>query len=127
MAKHVSYRGTTIDMESMSREHASTPAVGNMGVNARGDKIQSGAVTKTADQLARERHNVKSSVVKTGLKGAPEPQVFDVKTVVEQPKPVQKTVAKHETVKATKTTKTVEKELPNGDIELTPGDNTNED
>ena len=107
MSKHVSYRGTTIDMESMSRENSKVPAVGNMKVNAKGDQINGGQVTKTADQIARENHRVQSVVVSTGLKGK---QPVAASPVLEQPK--------SEQPKPTKATKSVTKEveLPSGDI-----------
>ncbi len=105
MSRHTTYRGTTIDMDSIRRENESSPALGNMGVNAKGDKIGRGAtVTKTADQLARENHRIQSSVVQTGLKGAmPESPV-----TIEQPRQTAP-------VKAT-TKKIKEVELPSGDI-----------
>lgn len=106
MSRHVTYRGTTIDMESLSRENEKVPAIGNMKVNAKGDQINHGVVTKTADQIARENHRVQSVVVNTGLKGkqpvAPEIQL-------EAPKPAPKP-AKVEKVAVRET------ELPNGDI-----------
>lgn len=36
------YRGKIIDLEAIRRKHADTVAVGNMGVNARGDKLGPG-------------------------------------------------------------------------------------
>jgi hypothetical protein len=104
MSKHTSYRGATIDMEAMRRENEKVPALGNMGVNAKGDKLaRGGTVAKTADQLARENHRVQSAVIQTGLKGAvpASPAVVEQKQVT----PVKATVKK-----------TVEKELPSGDI-----------
>jgi hypothetical protein len=103
MAKHVSYRGITIDMEAMRRENEKVPAIGNMKVNARGDKIDRGQITKTAEEIARENHRIKTAVVSSGLKG-PIPKE-DAK-LIENKKPVQK-----QTKKDTK-----EVELPNGDI-----------
>lgn len=103
MSKHITYRGTTIDMEALRCENEKTVAIGNMKVNARGDQINRGMVTKTADQIARENHRIQTAVVSTGLKGrqpvAPTPTVLDQKPV----KPKQ-------------TKKQVEKELPSGDI-----------
>ena len=104
MSKHTTYRGATIDMDSMRRENEKTPALGNMGVNAKGDKMgRGGTVTKTADQIARENHRVQTSVVRSGLKGP----VPDSPAVVEQKQvtPVKATVKK-----------TKETELPSGDI-----------
>lgn len=106
MSRHITYRGATLDMDTMRRENEKVPAIGNMRVNAKGDQIKGGKVTKTSDQLARENHRIQSTVVRTGLKGpVPKSQI----PVLEAPKP-----------KATKSTKaqkiTKEKELPNGDI-----------
>lgn len=105
MVKHVTYRGVTIDMDSMRRENEKTPAMGNMKVNAKGDQIKGGTVTRTADQIARDNHRVQSAVVSTGLKGK---QPTPVGITIDNPvKPVKEPV---------KTTKSKEVELPNGDI-----------
>jgi hypothetical protein len=89
-------------MESLSRENERVPAIGNMKVNAKGDQIDRGMVTKTAEQIARENHRVQSVVMNTGLKGK-QPVAPDIQ--LETPKP-------------TKATKVLpkEKELPSGDI-----------
>lgn len=104
MSRHVTYRGVTLDMEALSRENEKVPAIGNMKVNSRGDQIDRGQITKTADQLARENHRVQSAIVHTGLKG---PLPVDT-PVLEQPKPtkIPKVLEK----------KTKEVELPSGDI-----------
>jgi predicted small lipoprotein YifL len=100
MSKHTSYRGVTIDMDSMRRENEKVPAIGNLNVNAKGDSIgRSGTVTKTADQIARENHRVKTMVTATGLKG-PLPQSAEIVP------PNTKVTPK----------KTKETELPSGDI-----------
>lgn len=103
MSRHVTYRGTTIDMESLGRENEKVTAIGNMRVNAKGDQIKNGAVTKTADQIARENHRVQSVEVKTGLKGK-QPNSLEIQ--LDKPKV------------ATKQSKVSPKEteLPNGDI-----------
>lgn len=103
MSKHVSYRGITIDMESLRRENEKTTAIGNMRVNAKGDQLGRGnTVTKTAAQLARENHAVKTTVVKTGLKGSmPASPELPIQSA---DKPI------------TKVKKTKEVELPSGDI-----------
>lgn len=104
MSRHVSYRGATIDMEALMRENSKAVAVGNMKVNARGDQLgKNGEVTKTADQIAREKHRVQSAIVHTGLKGK-QPQVENV-SLEQAAKP---------TPKVEKKTKEVE--LPSGDI-----------
>ncbi len=108
MSRHTSYRGLTIDMESLTRENEKSVAIGNMKVNAKGDQIGSGGrVTRTADQIARENHRVQSAVVNTGLKGkVPSAEGINF----EQPKP-----ARANPVQAT-VNKPKETELPNGDI-----------
>lgn len=107
MAKHTTYRGVSIDMDSMRRENEKVPALGNMRVNARGDKLgNGGTVTKTADQMARENHRVQATVMKTGLKGPlPDAPVVEQKSANSTP------------VKAT-VKKVKETELPNGDITI---------
>lgn len=109
MARHVSYRGVTIDMDSMRRENEKVPAIGNMQVNAKGDQIKGGKVTKTADEIAREKGRIQSAIVSTGLKG-PMPVAPDIS--LEQKKPVAPT---------TKKVVPAEKELPNGDIVIDEG------
>ena len=104
MSKHTTYRGQTIDMGSMMRENETVPAIGNMGVNARGDKLERGKVTKTADQMARERGRVQSVLLNTGLKG-PMPSS---NVALDQAKPATATPVPVKKVK--------EKELPSGDI-----------
>lgn len=108
MSKHVSYRGVTIDMESLRRENEKVPAIGNMKVNAKGDQINRGVVTKTADQLARENHRVQTAVVSTSLKGK-QPDTAGIS--LDPPKAAKPAKAAPPAPK-----KTVETELPSGDI-----------
>ncbi len=104
MSRHTTYRGATIDMDTMRRENEKTPALGNMSVNAKGDKIgRGGIVTKTADQLARENHRIQSTVVQTGLKGPVADSTTDID--LQKISPVKANVKKPK-----------EKELPSGDI-----------
>lgn len=104
MSRHTTYRGATIDMEALMRENSKTVAIGNMKVNARGDQLdRSGEVTKTADQIAREKHRIQSAIVHTGLKG--KPPVVDI--------PIDK-VTPAKVTKSEKKSK--ETELPSGDI-----------
>lgn len=92
MSKHVTYRGTTIDMDSLRRENEKSVAIGNMKVNARGDQISRGMVTKTADEIARENHRIQSTIVNSGLKGpAPSTEGLAIEGQKPQPKPAKKT------------------------------------
>jgi hypothetical protein len=90
-------------MDSIRRENERVPAIGNMRVNAKGDQIKSGLVTKTADQLARENHRVQSAIVNTGLKG-PLPTSPETLNLPKSPKPPEAQI------------KVREVELPSGDI-----------
>lgn len=105
MSRHVSYRGATIDMESLRRDNEKSVALGNMKVNARGDQIDRGKITKTAEQIARENHRIQSAIVSSSIKGpAPEEAL---------PEPI---VSKKTSIK-----KSTEVELPSGDIVVKPG------
>lgn len=56
MAKHLSHRGTPIDMDMLKYQNQYKAALGNGQMNARGDKIgQGGTVIKTREQLLAER------------------------------------------------------------------------
>jgi hypothetical protein len=106
MSRHVTYRGATLDMDSIRRENEHVAAIGNQKVNARGDQIAGGQITKTAEQIARENHRATTTtVVNAGLKGK---MPAAPATMIEPPK-TDKTVA-------AKSKKTKEVELPSGDI-----------
>lgn len=117
MSKHTTYRGRTIDMDSLRRENEKVPAIGNLRVNAKGDALANGGkITKTADEIARENHRVQTMVVRSGIKG-PDPvdntgllEVIDTAALVKN------------NVKST-TKKTKEVELPSGDIVIKDDDN----
>ena len=112
MSRHVTYRGITIDMDSLRRENEKTPAIGNMKVNARGDQLaQGGAIAKTAEQIARENHRVQSAIVATGLKGA-QPDTTGINLNAQATGKVIKT----NPTQSKPAVKTKETELPSGDI-----------
>ena len=66
-------RGVSIDMEALiSASNVQTPAVGNMGVNANGDKLgPGGVVVRKNEERVRDyyQNNPKSSTANTSLKG----------------------------------------------------------
>lgn len=68
MGKIRSYKGVVLDSE-MLFGNDSTPAIGNMNVNAGGDIIDAnGRVVKTRDQVAREYHvDTKKTVVTSSI------------------------------------------------------------
>lgn len=64
------FRGQMIDMDVLSRQNEETVAAGNMGVNARGDKLgPGGEVIQTVQERSRRHHkNTKKKVSRVGLK-----------------------------------------------------------
>lgn len=72
MATHRTNRGQQIDLDALFNANKNVPAVGNMGVNANGDIIDSkGNVVKKKEDRVREyyRDNPKSSTAGVSLKG----------------------------------------------------------
>ncbi len=98
-----------IDMDSLALKNEKEIALGNMKVNARGDKLgKGGKIVAERDQVARAyyENNPKAVVQSVSIKDA-----VDDKPVVEQSATIVKP-------KKTKVKKTKEVELPNGDIEI---------
>lgn len=61
-----SMRGVEIDMTAFLAQNESIVAVGNAGLNARGDAIgRGGKVIKTRDQMAQEYHRSNPKAVRT--------------------------------------------------------------
>lgn len=70
-------RGRTIDMAALSAKYEHTKAVGNVLMNARGDRLNpDGSVRLTAEQIAEQDAKQKSK---------------PVETAISNPRPVQKT------------------------------------
>lgn len=108
MSRHTTYRGTTIDMDTMRRDNENTPALGNAGTNAKGDRLDNGTVTRTSDQMARDNHRVQTTIVRAGLKG---PVPAALTALAPAPEPLEVTKAPKAMLRKTKET-----ELPSGDI-----------
>ena len=67
---HISYRGVSINIDSLRNENEDVPAMGNMNVNAKGDVLgKGGVIAKTADEVAREHHRTRTVIRQVGLKG----------------------------------------------------------
>jgi hypothetical protein len=65
-------KGQVIDMDAIMAQNQSSVAVGNMGVNAKGDKIgKDGVVVQTSEDRVRAyyKDNPKSSTAQASLKG----------------------------------------------------------
>ena len=60
-----SMRGKNVDMARMAAENATKVALGNAGMNARGDKLgPGGKVIKTHEQITSEYHTANPKAVK---------------------------------------------------------------
>ena len=108
MVQRRTNQGQMIDMDALALKNEKEIALGNMKVNARGDKLgKGGKVIAERDQVARAyyENNPKAVVQSVSIKDA-----VDDKPVVEQSASIVKP-------KKTKVKKTKEVELPNGDIE----------
>ena len=67
MAKRTyrSAQGKQVDFNALLSQNETVPALGNMGVNARGDQITSdGVIVKTGDQIMSEYHKMNTMVPK---------------------------------------------------------------
>jgi hypothetical protein len=58
---HRTMRGKEIDLEKLSLRHETTPAVGNVRVNARGDELgPGGKIVKTREEILEEYYKKNS-------------------------------------------------------------------
>ena len=127
MANRRTYRGKMIDMDALQRQNEKSTALGNMGVNAKGDKLGSnGQVVEPANSRTRKHYNTTRKTVNTkgSLKSQPaqeEEKVFD------EPKE-EKTAKKTKTQSPKKTEKSKkEVEQDNGDIVIEDNGETSTD
>lgn len=121
MGSRKTYRGKLIDMDALQKQNEKSTAMGNMGVNAKGDKLgPNGKVIESADSRSRKHYNTTRKTVRTGsLKSKPsqeENNVFDENEKSSSDKPA----PKQSTKKPSKSKKEVEKD--NGDIVIEDGD-----
>ena len=122
MAQRKTNQGKMIDMEGLALKNEKAVAVGNMNSNARGDQLDAnGNVVKTKTEQAQAYYasNPKAVIKTVSIKDAIDP----VQTKEMESAPVQKAkpkAAKQKPAPAQtqKVKKTVEVELPNGDIEI---------
>lgn len=62
---YTSLQGKQIDMEKLSLKHETTPAVGNVKMNARGDELgEGGKIVKTREQILAEYYEKNPRAVK---------------------------------------------------------------
>lgn len=115
---HKTYKGKSVDMDSIVRQHEETTALGNMRVNARGDKLgRNGEVVEKAGDVNRKHYTSSQKTVETNksLKG-------DLPS--DKSQPVDETKSTKKKVEASKK---VETELDNGDIIVDDGSSEKKD
>jgi hypothetical protein len=138
-----SNRGVNIDLDALVKSaDVQKRALGNMGVNARGDKLgQGGEIVQQSDERVREYHknNPKRTTTGASLKtrpARPDPEPDLNQDVPPKPEmPANEPVKEGQVPKKTRKKKVVEPdefapeqeplgykevELPNGDIEMVP-------
>lgn len=60
---HRTSRGQRIDMDKLMTIHERTIAVGNAGVNARGDVVKGNKIIKSREEVAKENYNIRGNNV----------------------------------------------------------------
>ena len=139
MVQRRTNKGVIIDMEALLAQNSDEPAMANMKVNAKGDVLgKNGEIIQTAEDRARAYYteNPKSSTAKSTLKGAQPDQPAQTDSEMEpevKTAEAQKTEANQSVIdqvdpasvpaQADEERTPVgykEVELPNGDIEMVP-------
>ena len=139
MVQRRTNKGVIIDMEALLAQNSDEPAMGNMKVNAKGDVLgKNGEIIQTAEDRARAYYteNPKSSTANSTLKGAQPDQPAQTDSEMEpevKTAEAQKTEANQSVIdqvdpasvpaQADEERTPVgykEVELPNGDIEMVP-------
>ena len=139
MVQRRTNKGVIIDMEALLAQNSDEPAMGNMKVNAKGDVLgKNGEIIQTAEDRARAYYteNPKSSTAKSTLKGAQPDQPAQTDSEMEpevKTAEAQKTEANQSVIDQVDPASVPaqadeerthlgykEVELPNGDIEMVP-------
>ena len=138
MVQRRTNKGVVIDMEALLAQNSDEPAMGNMRVNAKGDGIgKNGEIIQTAEDRARAYYteNPKSSTAKSTLKGAQPDQPAQTESELEpevKTAEAEKTEANQSVIDQVDPASVPEEkkdrepvgykevELPNGDIEMVP-------
>jgi hypothetical protein len=123
MANRKTYLGKLIDLESLQRKNEKTSAMGNMGVNAKGDTLgPGGKVIEPANSRSRTHYQTKRTTVNNrgSLKAEPskdETKVFDETDRTRTPEESKKTAPKKVTKQKAQA---AEIKQDNGDIVYAP-------
>lgn len=125
---HRTAQGRPIDMESLAAQHKGKVALGNMGVNAGGDKLgQGGEVVKTSNERVQDYYNENPNTTRqtVSVKGSDDVDIDLDDKAEPKSKSKSKTKAKAKTSETKKTNeqnadtaKTTEKILPDGSIKI---------
>jgi hypothetical protein len=68
---YTSIRGKEIDMEKLSLQNETIPAVGNLKVNARGDELgPGGKIVRTREQILQDYYKNNPNAIQEELKPA---------------------------------------------------------
>jgi hypothetical protein len=68
MPTYTSMRGKEVDFEKLGLQHETTPAVGNVKVNARGDELgPGGKIVRTREQILQDYYAANPRAIKEEL------------------------------------------------------------
>jgi len=106
--------GRAIDFGALQLRNEETKAVGNMGINARGDKVEKKRVTQTRSQMVQERRKRESIMMDTG----PYPSIAEYKRAQESksPEEIRSASLKEEIIMSTPLTLTIDATIPVEDL-----------
>ena len=74
---HRTARGINLDLDRLKTINERTVAVGNAGVNARGDLVKGGKIIKSREEITRENYNIRgNNIVSDNKVNRPVPDVM---------------------------------------------------
>ena len=73
---HRTARGINIDLDRLKTINERTVAVGNAGVNARGDMVRGDKIIKSREEIAQEMYNIRGNNVVREKVNTPTPDIM---------------------------------------------------
>jgi hypothetical protein len=74
---HRTARGINIDLDRLKTINERTVAVGNAGVNARGDMVRGDKIIKSREEIAQEMYNIRgNNIAKENKVNTPTPDIM---------------------------------------------------
>jgi hypothetical protein len=74
---HRTARGINIDLDRLKTINERTVAVGNAGVNARGDMVRGDKIIKSREEIAQEMYNIRgNNIAKENKVNSPTPDIM---------------------------------------------------